>query len=82
MSVVPIIIAVVFTVPQQMEKLDAMLHIEIERKAEMEKARNWIMTFVAWAVTIVLHFIAFFLKLSSLLRSVGGAYTGLFRTPH
>ena len=65
-----------------MEKLDALLHIEIERKAEMEKARNWLMTVVAWAVTIVLHLIAFFLKLSALLRSVGGAYVGLFGTPH
>ena len=51
-----------------MEKLESLIHSEIERKAEMEKARNWVMTFVAWAVTFVLHLIAFVLKLSSLLR--------------
>ena len=55
----------------QVEKLDALVHREIERKAEMEKARNWVMTIVAWAVTFVLHLIAFVLKLTSLLRSVG-----------
>ena len=61
-------IAIVVSTPPQMEKLESLIHREIERKAEMEKARNWVMTFVAWAVTFVLHLIAFVLKLSSLLR--------------
>jgi hypothetical protein len=61
----------------RMEKLDALLHIEIERKAEMEKARNWLMTVVAWAVTIVLHLIAFFLKLSALLSTKTGALSAV-----
>ena len=52
----------------QVEKLDALVHREIENKAEVEMARNWVMTIVAWTVTFVLHLIAFVLKLSSLMR--------------
>ena len=61
-------VATVVSTPPQMEKLEFLIHREIERNVEMEKARNWVMTFVAWAVTFVLHLIAFVLKLLSLLK--------------
>ena len=52
----------------QVEKLDIQIHNEIERKAEVEWARHWVLMVVARAGTLVLHFIAFILKLISLMR--------------
>ena len=52
----------------QVEKLDIQIHNEIERKAEVEWARHWVLMVVARAGTLVLHFIAFLLKLISLMR--------------
>ena len=62
-----VLLYLALTLPQ-VEKLDALVHREIENKAEVEMARNWVMTIVAWTVTFVLHLIAFVLKLSSLMR--------------
>ena len=52
----------------QVEKLEALIHSEIERKAEMERARNCMMMVVAKVVTFVLQAIAIILKISSILR--------------
>ena len=52
----------------QVEKLDNLIHNEIERKAEVERARNCMMMVVARVVTFALQTIAIILKLISVLR--------------
>ena len=52
----------------QVEKLDALVHLEIERKAEVERARNCMMKVVARVVTFALQAVAIILKLISVLR--------------
>ena len=52
----------------QVEKLDALVHMEIERKAEVERARNCMMTIMVRVVTFALQAVAFIAKLISVLR--------------
>ena len=53
-----------------MEKLDALIHNEIERKAEVVRARNSMMMVIARVVTFVLKAVAIILKLTNLLRYI------------